>query len=276
MVRSISNPDLMAAETSDLVTSDLATDTDTQTGNGCFTGSSSSETTPPTGMVVTYSEDTTEAAAEAMEEFLNRSNQTVSIPFRPLAAVLGGLRGKKKGLKPKRFKRIGSADDSAVTPPSTPPPFNKECRSNESSPLLNRKVNHSRMFRRVKGSLLSHVRSHDPGESTDEKRSAPRRGGYSLSESVDNLTEETEDTRRKKKQHHVSLNMEQHVQPRLQISSPLTRDWSGSELRNDELQSLIQPLPASWAKCGYLWLRMHVNNRYAWNHIVRMAHCQPL
>lgn len=254
----------MAAETSD-----LATDTDTQTGNGCFTGSSSSETTPPTGMVVTYSEDTTEAAAEAMEKFLQRTtNQNVSIPFRPLAAVLGGLRGKKKGSRSKRFKRIGSADDSAVTPPSTPPPFNKECRSNESSPLLNRKVNQG-MFRRVKGSLLSHVRSHDPGESTDEKRSAPHRGGYSLSESADNLLQETEETRRKKKQHHVSLDMEQHVQPRLQISSPLTRDWSGSELRNDELQSLIQPLPSSWAKCGYLWLRMHMNNRYAWNHIVR-------
>lgn len=254
-------------------TSDLATETTTQTGNGCLTGSSSSETTPPTGgMVVTYSEDTTEAAAEAMEKFLQRStNQTVSIPFRPLAAMFGGLRGKKKGSKSKRFKRIGSADDSAITPPPTPPPLNKECRSNDSSPLLNRKVNHSRMFRRAKGSLLTHLRSHDPGESIDESRQAHLRGGYSLSESADNLSHESEETSRKKKQHHVSLDMEQHVQPRLQISSPLTRDWSGSELRNEELQSLIQPLPASWAKCGYLWLRMHMNNRYAWNHIVRIA-----
>lgn len=261
VVRSISNPDLMAAETTD-----LATDTDTQTGNGSLSGSSS-ETPPPTGMVVTYSEDTTEAAAEAMEKFLqNPTSQHVSIPFRPLAAVLGGLRGKKKGSKP---KRIASADDSAISPPLSPlPAINKDSRSNESSPLLNRKVNHS-VFRRAKGSILSHLRSHNPGESTGVRDDTHSREGHPLSGSTDNLCRETDETSRRKKKHHVSLNMEHHVQPRLQISSPLTRDWSGSELRNEELQSLVQPLPTSCAKCGYLWLRMHVDNRYAWNHIVR-------
>lgn len=279
MVRSISNPDLLAAETIDLTSS--------PTSNGCLLGNrgdhvstSSAESPPTTGMVVTYSEDTTEAAAEAMEEFLLRpTSSSVSVPFRSLAAMLGGFRGKRKVKSKKGSKHVSSVDDSSVTSESqsrgtspSSPLGGRESRSNHSSPQLNRKGNHSGVFRRPKGSQLSHLRPHDPnntGEGAEVKRGKSETDSledHTRSGSADNL-HETEKSRKKKK-HHTSLNVEQHLQPRLQISSPLKRDWSGSELRNEELQSLILPPPASWTKSGYLWLRMHTENRYAWTHIV--------
>ena len=279
LVRSISNPDLMAAEVADLI--------DADPNNGHLLGdrestvsTSSAETPPPSNMMVTYSEDTTEAAAAAMEEFLQRpTSRSVSVPFRPLAAVLKSMRGKRRGKRANKSSVNGSTTvpESLSQGDATPPPSPKLCPPSDStsshSPRMNRRGNYSGVFRRAKGSQLNHQKSHDPpGEDAEvrgERSDSRSLVGHTRSGSADNLNEVVERGHsRRKKKHHVSLNVEQHLQPRLQISSPLTRDWSGSELRNEELQSLVHPPPASWSKTGYLWLRMHLENRYAWTHIV--------
>lgn len=250
VIRSSSNPDLLSSETDHL------------TGNGHLLGlredspasTSSSETPPPSGMVITYSEDTTEAAAEAMEEFLQRpAGQPGS--FNLIAAMLGGIRAKRRVKKKgRKFSVDDSSSETRVVPqaqrgggsaPSSPRPQHSE-------PDLRAKNrgNHVRMFRRGKGSLLGNLRSHDhSGESTEViSESADMPETHPQSESGEGNSD--------------------HHQPRLQISSPLARDWSGSELRNEELQSLVQPPPTAWTKTGYLWLRMQQDQRYAWTHIV--------
>ena len=315
MVRSISNPDLLSAETVDLTDTDSPAHTSNDspshtsndspahtsngspahTSNGGLPGSGE-EASPTAGMMVHYSEDTTESAAEAMEEFLLRStsrsvSHSVSSPFRPLAAVLGGIRGKargKNGLKGKKgTKPFSSADDSVIMPEPRYFQRHREGGSNPSSPQLNRKGNQPGLFRRAKGSLLNHLMSHDKshdlyttGEAAEvrgERSDTESLEEHALSASSDSLREAGvagQKRKKNKKKRHASVDSERQLQPRLQISSPLTRrDWSGSELRNDELQSLVQPPPASWAKCGFLWLRMRSESRYAWTHVVSHALC---
>ena len=268
LVRSISNPDLMAAEVADLI--------DAHHSNGHLLGdrestvsTSSAETPPPSNMVVTYSEDSTEAAAVAMEEFLQRpTSRSVSVPFRPLAAVLQSMRGKRRGKK-SPVNGSSTVPESLSQGDATPPPSPQLRPSSDShSPRMNRRGNNSGVFRRAKGTLVNHRKSPEGVEVRGEKSDYQSLRSRTQSGSADNLTEVAEKGRRRRKKHHVSLDVEQHLQPRLQISSPLTRDWSGSELRNEELQRLVRPLPASWSKTGYLWLRMHMENRYAWTHIV--------
>ena len=224
--------------------------------------SSSGETPPPSGMVVTFSEDTTEAAADAMEEFLGRPAGHSS-HFRPLAAVLGGIRGKKKAKK--KSRKSSTTDDTATESPLA----TQSQRDGGGSPLQSpaHSSPRARSKHKKKRSLLSHSKSHDGSTEVMGERSDVPHSQEDLRGSLENVFETEDKGRRKKKLH--SLSGEPHLQPRLQISSPLTRDWSGSELRNEELQSLVRPPPASWSLTGYLWLRLHTDNsRYEWTHIV--------
>lgn len=241
-------------------------------------------------MLVTFSEDTTEAAAEAMEEFLQRPSGGNSggghSAFKPITAMLRGRRKAKK----KKGSKVSTTDDTMST--ESPLVIAKSQRgdeeSGESSPSspLREGTNSSRktssgggasgMLRRAKGSLLNHLRSHDHAEESSEVN-GERSDDQIVNESGDIVCEMTEDKSRKKKKILGSLNKEPNVQPRLQISSPLTRDWSGSELRNEELQGLIKPHPQAWTKMGYLWLRMHTaENRYEWTHIVSIISLIPI
>lgn len=235
---------------------------------------SSSDTPPPSGMVITYSEDTTEAAAEAMEEFLQRPpGQSVSSSFRPLAAVLGGIRAKRRGRKKgRKFSEndvttysgspLESQRGGGGSAPSSPHLQSRE--PDGKARHRGQHGGHGGVFRRAKGSLLSHLRSHDESsEVVGERSDVPESPGHhSQSESHGE-----EKGQRRRRQNSAPTDEDYH-QPRLQISSPLTRDWSGSELRNEELQSLVQPPPAAWTKTGFLWLRMQHENRYAWTPIV--------
>ncbi|CAI8024340.1 Arf-GAP with coiled-coil, ANK repeat and PH domain-containing protein 2 [Geodia barretti] len=256
VLRSSSNPDLL----SDTQTSSSNGRIHSNRGESPSSTSSSGETPPPSGMVVMFSEDTTEAAAEAMEEFLGRPSGHAS-HFRPLAAVLGGIRGKKKKAKKKKSRTASTPDDPATESPLV----TRSQRERGDSPLRDSAHSSPRSKQKKKRSWLLHSKSHDGsaevvGESSDVPDTREELRGSSENHC------ETEDKGRRKKKPQTSLE-EPHLQQRLQISSPLTRDWSGSELRNEELQSLVSPPPASWSMTGYLWLRLHTDNRYEWTHI---------
>jgi hypothetical protein len=256
VLRSSSNPDLL----SDTRTSSTNGRIRSNRGDSPSSTSSSGGTPPPSAMVVTFSEDTTEAAAEAMEEFLGRPSGHTS-HFRPLAAVLGGIRGKKKKAKKKKSRAASTPDDTTTESPLV----TRSQRERGGSPLRDSAHSSPRSKHKKKRSWLLHSKSHDGsaeviGESSDVPDTREELRGSS-----ENVCE-TEDKGRRKKKPQTSLE-EPHLQPRLQISSPLTRDWSGSELRNEELQSLVSPPPASWSMTGYLWLRLHTDNRYEWTYV---------
>ena len=226
--------------------------------------------TPPLsgGMVVTFSEDTTEAAAAAMEEFLSRpAAHTPS--FRPLAAVLGGIRGKKPKKKKKEKKMSLAEDGGAESPLASQSQKERDPASPLRSPAHSSPKSRTK-GRKIKSSLLGHLRSHDhPDEGSEVvgERSDAADSQEELSQSLENLSDPEVKGRGKKK----LLEEEPRLQHRLQISSPLTRDWSGGELRNEELQRLVRPPPPSWSMAGYLWLRLHNQQRYEWSHVVSVV-----
>lgn len=57
--------------------------------------------------------------------------------------------------------------------------------------------------------------------------------------------------------------------PSHKVSGPMMSSGKReNERSNYNLQKLVSPLPKSWTKCGYLWLRMKLpNNIYAWTYI---------
>ena len=262
VLRSSSNPDLLSetqASSNGRIHSNR--------GGSPSSTSSSGETPPPpssAGMVVTFSEDTTEAAAEAMEEFLGKTSSHAS-HFRPLAAVLGGIRGKKKAKK--KSRKASAADDCTTESPLV----TQSQRERGESPLRDSAHSSPRSKQKKKRSLLfKHSKSHDGSSEVIGEGSDVTDSQEELRGSCENVSETTDDKGRRRRRKMAEL----HVQPRLQISSPLTRDWSGSELRNEELQSLVRPPPAAWSMTGYLWLRLHTdNNRYEWTHIVSGGLC---
>lgn len=260
-MRSSSNPDLLA-ETTSYHNGHLHDDR----GGSPSSISSSGETPPPSGLIVTFSEDTTESAADAMEEFLNKPPGHTH--FRPLAAVLGGIRSKKKAKK-KRQDKLSLSDDQ--TPPRT--------QRDGGSPSPLRHASHSspspsprHWKRKTKGSLfLSRSKSHD--ERGDTAGHLSNVGADQLTGSCENISAEKEERGRRRRKKDAIDGEDTHtpLQPRLKISSPMTRDWSGSELRNEELQSLVQPLPPSWSMAGYLWVRLQTDNRYEWTNVVSIS-----
>ena len=282
LVRSVSNPDLLS-EALDLQESSGT--------NGSVAGDKmanlphSSSHSP---LVVTFPENTTESAADAMEVFLQRStSHSVSSPFRPLAAVLSKARsrGKNAVRGKKGRKQFASLDDMNL--PEEPSVSEPEGGGGEgggggggggsgpSSPLVGRKGSHSNVgiFKRARGSLLHHLMPHEK-QATPPADFLEGQGEASDTQSLEELSlngEGAESRRKKKKKKHSSSDVDKH-QPRPFISSPLPRESSGSELRNEDLRSLVLPVPKPWSMCGYLWLRMRTqNNRYAWTHIVRLG-----
>ena len=246
---------------------------------------------PASPMVVTHTEDTTESAADAIEEFLQQRthHSPASSALRPFAAMLDNIRsyGREKGSPskkaPKKFSSVDDAYLSSIPEDGVAAEVKRNGGSTPSSPRLTHKGNHSpKLFHRAKGSLLRHFTSHDKSHDTPlgvremkSSKSVPcsttedySTGGEGIEPSTN--SQESENGSRKKKKKQASTESERP----LKISSPLRRDWSGSELRNEDLQLLVHPPPAAWAKCGFLWLRkLTENNRYAWTHIVSTCTC---
>ena len=260
LVKSISDPDIISSSSAELLGN----------ANGAMSGRTASlyssqrddsdvelrgklpVSSPP---VVRYSRDTTESAANAIEELLRHSSPTprsgslshsFSAPFRPLAAVLGRSRWKHKDKERKRLKQgrkvSTSLDDLCDPQGNTTAP---------EEPAKEAKQGSNGLFQRARNSLR-HLVSQEkavPAPTPSQENSASEGKGSDADQSPLASTRPSDGLRHS-------------------VSPPVPRKESVSP-ESAHLHSLVLPIPESWVQCGYLWLRMKLpNNRYAWTYIV--------
>ena len=262
LIKSISDPDLLSSLSTELLGD----------ANGAISGRSASlysgqkdvalrdkppETSPP---IVRYSRDTTESAANAIEELLRQSSPTprsgslsssFSAPFRPLAAVLGRSRWKHKEKERRRLKKgekVSTSLDDLCDP--------HENTNVPEEPAKEAKQGGSGIFQRARNSL-----KHLVGQEKGVPAPTPPQENSTLEEKGSHTDQSPlASTRSSDEQHH-------------NVSSPVPRKESISP-ESSHLHSLVLPIPESWVQCGYLWLRMKLpNNRYAWTYIVSQLLC---
>ena len=195
--------------------------------------------------VVRHSQDTTESAANAIEELLHQSPPTssrssslsasISAPFRPLAAILGRPRRKHKN---KNAKKLGKVSTSAQEL-SIPPP-------DESSPQ--------------EPSMRAQHEASPPDEPSRQQPSTPAPEEPLIMVEKDDSSEE------------IVFSCPSEEQG--DIASPPVEREGVARSESAHLHSLVAPVPKGWVQCGYLWLRMKLpNNRYAWTFIVSECVC---
>ena len=247
--------------------------------------------------VVRFSQDTMESAANAIEEMLARSEpQSQShAHIGPLAKAIKKAKAKQKGREEKKLRKTskayGSADDIVDDHSSEMQEMGRSSSGSpqeNTSPYFPRKSNKSSIFRRKnkqKGKASPQVlkKSPSPDNRDKEKDSSSKEPSLSptaQSSSHDLIPNDTSvplsngHTTYEKTSTPTESSLPQHSSsfslPHV-VSNPrmVKKKEEEDESVNFNLQTLVNPLPEGWVKCGYLWLRMKLpNNRYAWTYIV--------
>lgn len=234
--------------------------------------------------VVRFSQNTMESAANAIEDMLSRSQpQPPTSPGHGLAKAIKKAKAKQKEKDEKKLKKAGktygSADDIVDDHSAE---AQDQGRSSSGSPQENtspyfpRKPTKSSLFRRKKqqkdkAAKLGLKKSPSP-DIRDKEPSPPAANGsdtalfnghHSSSERTLTPTEHTPGGALAQRSASFSPG---HI-----VSNPriMPKKEEEEETIHFNLQTLVNPLPEGWVKCGYLWLRMKLpNNRYAWTYIV--------
>ena len=281
LVRSVSDPDLLASQSLEQALRQAEAANGSIPGKGSIHSSlRESEKPRLKGKVILPNSSTIyrhSSSPQMMDEYLSRtssqSGHSFSGPFRPLAAILNRSRAKHREKGDKKMKRggkifnsmedlTGSSADKQQHSGSTTP--------EEASPLFPRKGSKGPsggIFKRAKESLLHR------GEHPSSLPSQPgRSNGAAIirtgsPEDLDLL--QTKTTRNKSLSFASKEDFRGRSPQASPCISPVIRKRSDDSVSSQDVNNLIDPVNPNWIKSGYLWLRMKLpNNRYAWTFIV--------
>ena len=247
---------------------------------------------------VRYSQDTVESAANAIEQMLMRSQThsagTSNSSFRPFAGVIqrAKLRKEREKEKKKRTatKVTNSSEnivDETITelsgnhiqeeerslsgspPDSQSPTMTRKTSKGSVSSLFKKRNKKKESLQKLKSSASQSEKLGQEYSSKEPSLSPP---AQSSPDRLNTLTNGHEDSV------FVDGNAELLTQrlpkrdPSHKVSRPFMTEKKEPEMVNYNFQKMVLPVPNSWVKCSYLWLRMKLpNNRYAWTYIVSVC-----
>ena len=296
MIRSSSNPDLLAVSVMHFKDSDSDDDAILPTRNSALHSSlrnSGVHDLPNRHPMVRHSQNTVESAANAFENLMTRDveqqspshHSSFSSHFRPFDAFKQKRAKKKEERKVKKSRKLSNSmenmvDDKEVSvggsnenyidtgrctsnsPPSDSP---KESRKNSrSGPSIFKRAGRNKSKDQLPTKDSSSKESSlSPPPYPNSPPSLVNGGGGGHFEKPSKSSKSS-----KRPSMLRSLSASQPV-----VSGP-TLINKQPELSNFDLEGLVKPMDKNWTKCGYLWLRMKLpNNHYAWTHIVSNCWC---
>ena len=258
LVKSISDPEILSSLSQDGANGTVPDGMGGREGGEVEMRDKPPMSSPP---VVRHSQDTTESAADAIEELLNQSSPTcsrssslsasISAPFRPLAAILGRPRRKHKKKKLRKVSTSAQELSTAAPDESLSQEFSTAAPDEFLSQELSTAEEHSMRAQ------------HEPSPSAP----SPQQPSPPALEEPSIIVERNDSSE------DLVFSSPSEEQGDNVPSPPVQREGVARS-ESARLHSLVLPVPKGWSQCGYLWLRMKLpNNRYAWTFIVSLCVC---
>ena len=293
MVRSSSNPDLLAVRVMEFKDDSDSDDSGLPSRNSSLHSSLKNsghhDVSVRNPMTVRYSQNTVESAANAVEELLSRTpsqspshhGSSFSTHFGPFAAIKQKRAKKKEEKKIKKNRKLSNSMESILDEKETSTGSGdtfvdgERCTSTSppgESPKVSRKNSKigPSIFRR-NGRTKSKEQFPSNSSSKESSLSPPPNSSTPLAMVNGNGGGGHFDKFKPKALKRPSVLRSSSTsssgrQP--EVSSPTLLNKQ-PELAHFDLEGLVKKVDENWIKCGYLWLRMKLpNNHYAWTHIV--------
>ena len=289
MIRSSSNPDLLAVSVMQFKDSDSDDDAILPARNSAL---HSSLRNSDLQNMVRYSQNTVDSAANAFEHLLacdveqqspSHHSSSFTSHFRPFDAFKQKRAKKKEERKVKKSRKLSNSmenmvDDkevsmgggsnnenhidadrcASISPPSDSPKVSR--KNSRTGPSIFKRAgrNKSKDQIPVKDPSSKESSLSPPPHLNSPPSLANGGGGGHFNKSSKSSS--------KPSKRPSMLRSSSASQP---IVSGPTLINKQPELSNFDLEGLVKPVDENWTKCGYLWLRMKLpNNHYAWTHIV--------
>ena len=296
MIRSSSNPDLLAVSVMQFKDSDSDDDAILPARNSALHSSlrnSGVHDLPNRHLMVRYSQNTVESAANAFEDLLAHDveqqspshHSSFSSHFRPFDAFKQKRAKKKEERKVKKSRKLSNSmenmlDDKEVSmggsnenhidtdrctsnsPPSDSPKVSR--KNSRTGPSIFKRAgrNKSKDQLPLKESSSKESSLSPPPHPNSPPSLVNGGGGGHFDKSLKSSSKSS--SKPLKRPSMLRSSSASHPV----VSGP-TLINKQPELSNFDLEGLVKPVDENWTKCGYLWLRMKLpNNHYAWTHIV--------
>ena len=288
MIKSSSNPDLLAVSVMSFKESDSDDDAILSSRNSALHSSlrnSGIHNLPNHHPSVRYSQNTVESAANAVEELLSRDveqspshhHASFSSHFRPFDALKQKRAKKKEERRVKKSRKLSNSMENMLdekemsvgsnenyidtdrctsnSPPSDSPKVSR--KNSRSGPSIFKRAGRNKSKEQLTKESSSKESSLSPPPHPNSPPSLVNGGGGHF----DKLSKSSKPLKRPSMLRSSSANQPVVSGPTLINKQP--------ELSSFDLEGLVKPVDKNWTKCGYLWLRMKLpNNHYAWTHIV--------
>ena len=236
-------------------------------------------------MMVRYSQNTVDSAANAVEELLARtptqSPAHHTSHFGPIAALKQKRAKKKEERKKGKNRKLSNSmenilDEKEISTGSGENSVDADRCTSTSPPAESPKVfrKNSRtgpsIFKRAgRNKSKEHLTKEPSGK--DSSVSPPPHSGSSPALINGNGGGGHFDKFKPKPSKRPSMLRSSSTLRQPEVSSPTLLNKQ-PELSHFDLEGLVKPMDKNWIKSGYLWLRMKLpNNHYAWTHIVSVS-----
>lgn len=294
MVRSSSNPDLLAVRVMEFKDDSDSDDSELPSRNSSLHSSLKSsgfhDLIAKNPLMIRHSQNTVESAANAVEELLSRTpsqqspshhTSTSSHFGGPFAAIKQKRAKKKEEKKMKRNRKLSNSVENILNDKDTSTGSGENMVDTDRCTSDSPPGESPKVFRKNSkigpGIFKRNGRSKSKEQFTKESSSKES----SLSPPPNPTTPLTPltlvngngggghfDKFKPKPAKKPIMLRTSSTSKQPEVSSPTLLNKQ-PELAHFDLQGLVKPVDENWTKCGYLWLRMKLpNNHYAWTHIV--------